>query len=137
MHHFSSTSRRHLRVGVKFTVGSSQLIRQAAHLEVSSNKLYDTTTGSRWTPLQYGVLDSRLVGRCDCVEPVSRPKFIRFKGTTQRSINCATCGLNMTDCAGHFGYIELEYPVFHVGFFRLIIQVLQCICKVRLTSFSS
>jgi len=36
----------------------------------------------------------------------------------------------MNDCVGHFGFIDLEYPVFHVGFFRLIIQTLQCICKV-------
>lgn len=35
----------------------------------------------------------------------------------------------MADCIGHFGYIDLELPVFHVGFFRAIIQVLQCVCK--------
>ena len=35
----------------------------------------------------------------------------------------------MSDCAGHFGYIQLELPVFHVGFFRHTIVILQCICK--------
>jgi len=30
---------------------------------------------------------------------------------------------------GHFGYIDLELPVFHVGYFRSIISLLQTICK--------
>lgn len=30
---------------------------------------------------------------------------------------------------GHFGYIDLELPVFHVGYFRSIICILQTICK--------
>ena len=35
----------------------------------------------------------------------------------------------MVDCAGHFGYIKLELPVFHIGYFKNIINVLQCVCK--------
>lgn len=35
----------------------------------------------------------------------------------------------MADCVGHFGFIELELPVFHVGYFRFILNILQCICK--------
>ena len=27
------------------------------------------------------------------------------------------------------GYIRLELPVFHIGYFRNTIQILQCICK--------
>lgn len=30
---------------------------------------------------------------------------------------------------GHFGYVKLELPVFHVGFLRNILTTLQCICK--------
>ncbi|RYE83105.1 MAG: hypothetical protein EOO65_04475, partial [Methanosarcinales archaeon] len=30
---------------------------------------------------------------------------------------------------GHFGYIKLELPVFHIGFLRATIELLQCICK--------
>ncbi len=50
-------------------------------------------------------------------------------GTSQKDQNCQTCGKGLADCVGHFGYIDLELPVFHVGYFRSIIQVLQCICK--------
>jgi DNA-directed RNA polymerase III subunit RPC1 len=35
----------------------------------------------------------------------------------------------LTDCAGHFGFIKLELPVFHVGYFRHTVILLQCICK--------
>lgn len=35
----------------------------------------------------------------------------------------------LSDCAGHFGFIQLELPVFHVGYFRHTIVILQCICK--------
>jgi DNA-directed RNA polymerase III subunit RPC1 len=36
----------------------------------------------------------------------------------------------MADCAGHFGYIKLVLPVFHIGYFKAIIAILQEICKV-------
>lgn len=42
---------------------------------------------------------------------------------------CGTCGKGLTDCVGHFGYIDLELPVFHVGYFKAVITVLQTICK--------
>lgn len=35
-------------------------------------------------------------------------------------------------CFAHIacsGYIRLELPVFHIGYFKNTIQVLQCICK--------
>ena len=50
-------------------------------------------------------------------------------GTSSKDQNCSTCGEGLSDCIGHYGYIDLELPVFHVGYFRSIIQVLQCICK--------
>lgn len=35
----------------------------------------------------------------------------------------------MSDCAGHFGYVQLELPVFHAGYFKHTLVILQCICK--------
>lgn len=35
----------------------------------------------------------------------------------------------LTDCAGHFGFIQLELPVFHAGYFRHTLTILQCVCK--------
>ena len=50
-------------------------------------------------------------------------------GTSQKDQKCHTCGEDLKDCIGHYGYIDLELPVFHVGYFRAIINVLQSICK--------
>jgi DNA-directed RNA polymerase III subunit RPC1 len=42
---------------------------------------------------------------------------------------CGTCGKGLNECVGHFGYIDLELPVFHVGYFKAVITILQTICK--------
>ena len=50
-------------------------------------------------------------------------------GTSSKDANCQTCNEGLDGCIGHYGYIDLELPVFHLGYFRSIINVLQCICK--------
>lgn len=52
-----------------------------------------------------------------------------FPGTSSRAGICETCGKGLIECVGHYGYIDLECPVFHCGFFRECINILQCICK--------
>ena len=37
----------------------------------------------------------------------------------------------MRECMGHFGHIELELPVFHIGYFKATLNILQRICKVH------
>ncbi|CAI2350380.1 unnamed protein product [Caenorhabditis sp. 36 PRJEB53466] len=96
-------------VGVKFAPGDCEFMRQTAHVPVFNNKLYEDVNG-RLQPARYGPLDPRM-------------------GVSTKTGICATCGLGLTDCVGHFGYFDLDVPVFHVGFFKLTIQLLQCICK--------
>ena len=50
------------------------------------------------------------------------------QGTIDRYSRCQTCAGNMTECPGHFGHIELAKPVFHVGFYKMIIKCLRCVC---------
>lgn len=61
-------------------------------------------------PQPNGVLDNRL-------------------GISNKTTICPTCGNKLADCAGHFGYVKLEMPVFHIGYFKNTIQLLQCLCK--------
>lgn len=61
-------------------------------------------------PVQWGPLDTRL-------------------GTSSKSEECGTCGKGVVDCPGHFGYIALALPVFHAGYFKAALGVLQAICK--------
>lgn len=96
-------------VGVKFSAGSSEFIRQTSHIRVLSSRLYEEGE-AKWNPAKHGPLDRRL-------------------GTSEVLRLCSTCGCNLSECVGHFGYIDLGFPVFHVGYFKLTIHVLQCICK--------
>ncbi|VDO41469.1 unnamed protein product [Haemonchus placei] len=96
-------------VGVRFSAGSSEFIRQTSHVRVLNNRLYEE--GARnFTPAKCGPLDRRL-------------------GTSSNYCPCSTCDSSLSDCVGHFGYVDLAFPVFHIGFFKSTIQVLQCICK--------
>lgn len=52
------------------------------------------------------------------------------QGTSEKSAFCETCGLSSVDCVGHYAYIKLCVPVFHIGFFKHTIAALQSICKV-------
>jgi DNA-directed RNA polymerase III subunit RPC1 len=55
--------------------------------------------------------------------------FFNFQGMSVKDALCGTCGKGLDECVGHFGYIDLELPVFHVGYFKATITVLQTICK--------
>ncbi|XP_046382382.1 DNA-directed RNA polymerase III subunit RPC1 [Ischnura elegans] len=93
---------------VSFGLQSSQEMQQQSHIHVVAKSLYNQDI--QRTPISYGVLDRKM-------------------GTSQKSSNCLTCGKGLSDCVGHFGYIDLELPVFHVGYFRSVINILQSICK--------
>uniref|UniRef100_A0A8C5KT33 DNA-directed RNA polymerase subunit n=1 Tax=Jaculus jaculus TaxID=51337 RepID=A0A8C5KT33_JACJA len=91
-----------------FGVKSPEEMRQQAHIQVVSKNLY--SQDNNHAPLLYGVLDHRM-------------------GTSEKDRPCETCGKNLADCLGHYGYIDLELPCFHVGYFRAVIGILQMICK--------
>ncbi|ELP89407.1 DNA-directed RNA polymerase III subunit RPC1, putative [Entamoeba invadens IP1] len=92
---------------IQFTMFDKTQMNRIGEFEVNQPNLF--VIGSR-QPNPDGVLDRRL-GVCDSVN------------------TCKTCGKNVDECCGHFGEINLALPVFHIGFFRPIIQVLQCVCK--------
>lgn len=41
---------------------------------------------------------------------------------------CPTCNENSKNCIGHFGHINLNVPVLHPLYHRLILSILKCIC---------
>jgi DNA-directed RNA polymerase III subunit RPC1 len=56
-------------------------------------------------------------------------------GISEKGKECKTCGKTLEVCPGHFGYVELELPVFHIGYFKQTVNILQSICKVLLKIF--
>lgn len=49
---------------MRFTIGSECDIRQAAHLQIFNNSLYDESLG-QYAPALFGPLDARLAGLID------------------------------------------------------------------------
>ncbi|EGG07581.1 uncharacterized protein MELLADRAFT_47986 [Melampsora larici-populina 98AG31] len=109
---------------IQFSVLSSQEIVAISEYESTQRDLYSmsgSTDPSGFAipgapeplvkkPAKGGVLDTRL-------------------GTSDKSGTCGTCNAKMADCVGHYSYIKLILPVFHIGYFRAVIQMLQDICK--------
>lgn len=92
---------------LEFGLLSPSEMQRLAEFQVTSRELFTPPTR---TPARGGCLDPRL-GVCDKVS------------------TCATCKRKLVDCAGHFGYIRLALPVFHIGYLRHTLHLLQCICK--------
>ena len=92
---------------LSFGILSAQDTMNVAELEVTNKALFVLPTRR---PAIGGVLDRRL-------------------GTSRRGETCDTCGKVTRLCPGHFGYIQLEMPCFHIGYFKHVVHILQCVCK--------
>lgn len=92
---------------IQFCVMSSEDIRRVAEFQVTAIDLYEQPDR---TPVSSGCLDPRL-------------------GISDKLSVCQTCHQKLEHCSGHFGYIDLSLPVFHIGFFKHTLNILQSICK--------
>ena len=90
---------------IQFGTFSAKEMRKLSHVHV-----FNAEGQVGGTSLPYGVLDSRL-------------------GVCTRTAVCATCGLKNDGCTGHFGHMELALPLFHNGYFKIVLQILRTICK--------
>ena len=47
------------------------------------------------------------------------------------NFNCLIkeCRKRSQECPGHFGFVHLELPTFHTGFFRHTLTIIQSVCK--------
>jgi len=92
---------------IDFGVVNAKDVLRASHIEVRNRNHYHLGTQ---TPTAHGCLDRRM-------------------GTSSKTAACETCFKPLTDCLGHFGHLSLELPVFHIGYFRETVRILQCVCK--------
>ncbi|KXS18584.1 beta and beta-prime subunits of DNA dependent RNA-polymerase [Gonapodya prolifera JEL478] len=95
---------------LEFGAVSHTSLARLSVLEASNAYLYDTSRPGKRLPQKHGVLDKRL-------------------GVSDKIDKCETCGEGVQECVGHFGAIRLALPVFHIGYFKMVVQVLQNICK--------
>lgn len=94
--------------GLEFSALSASDIVAQSEVEISTRDLFDLENGR--TPKVGGALDTKM-------------------GVSSSHAECSTCHGNLASCHGHFGHIKLALPVFHVGYFKATIQILQGVCK--------
>ena len=92
---------------IQFGTMATEEIQKIAQLQVSSRVLFQMPHRNAAVN---GCMDPRL-------------------GISDKTSCCKTCGKRLTDCSGHFGFIQLELPVFHAGYFKHTLTILQCVCK--------
>lgn len=61
-------------------------------------------------------------------KPAPEGLYDPHMGTTEFSWNCHTCGNNKTNCPGHFGSLDLKYPVKSPMFREELLKWLKVIC---------
>ncbi|OEL25158.1 DNA-directed RNA polymerase III subunit 1 [Dichanthelium oligosanthes] len=98
---------------IRFSVLSGSEIRKSAEVQVWNSRIYD----QNMEPVPNGLLDMRMGTASKRKDKNSNPLL------------CSTCHGPFSECPGHFGYLKLALPVFNVGFFNCILDVLKCICK--------
>lgn len=91
--------------GMEFSIFSPEMIRDLAVVRISTSELYD----SDGYPVDGGIMDPRL-------------------GVIDPGMRCRTCNGRFGECPGHFGYIELAYPVINVLFTKHIYYLLKATC---------
>jgi len=91
--------------GITFKILTQEDVLKRALFEVTSSQLYDST-GER---AQGGVLD---------------PRF----GAVSNDRLCQVCFQKKDVCIGHQGYLDLEVPVLHPGYFPLFEKIFKGVC---------
>src|SRR3989344_1361885 len=91
---------------VVFGMLSPELIKKMACAKIVTPELYDR----EGYPVDGGLMDVRL-------------------GVIDPGLRCKTCGGNLRDCMGHFGYLELARPVVHLKYADIIVNFLRCTCR--------
>src|SRR3990167_7406171 len=91
---------------IVFGMLGPDIIRKQACAKIVTPELYD----KEGYPVDGGLMDVRL-------------------GVIDPGLKCKTCGGNLRECMGHFGFLELARPVIHVQYADIILNFLRCTCK--------
>jgi DNA-directed RNA polymerase beta' subunit len=85
--------------------------------------------------VNFGIFSSEEIRKISVVE-VNNPKlsgpnsvYDKHMGASADSDeNCPTCELNYQACPGHFGHIELNEPIVHPKYLKMVLSYLKCFC---------
>ncbi len=91
---------------IKFSLIDPNELRKMSAVEVKTADTYKDDGHS----YRQGLMDQRM-------------------GVIEPGVRCETCGNKHDKCPSHFGHIQLELPVVHIGFTKLIKTALKCTCN--------
>ena len=94
---------------VQFSLLSPDEIRNNATCKIIDHTLYVTSQDGISTPSPGGLYDLKM-------------------GAIDSNVICETCEQRSSLCPGHFGYVDLAKPVFHMHFMPRILKLLKCVC---------
>ena len=72
-----------------------------------------------------GITSTELYMNTECKEGGLNDKLM---GTTDKKSACITCGFTTQYCNGHSGHIKLALPIYHIGFYDDVVNIIQCVC---------
>jgi DNA-directed RNA polymerase II subunit RPB1 len=96
----------HLISALQMGILSPEQVSRLSVAEISSTSIYDPTT---LVPNFNAINDPRM-------------------GVMDKDSRCFTCKSPMETCAGHFGHIALNAPVYHPGLLVYLVKFLRCVC---------
>ena len=91
---------------IEFGIIDSELIKRMSVAKITKTELYD----QEGYPIEGGLMDPRL-------------------GVVDPGVRCRTCGGNVGEDQGHFGYLELTRPIVHVHYAKFLFSLLKIFCK--------
>lgn len=94
---------------IEFNILGNEEIKRISALGKNSIGIDNPDLYDNMEPKRGGLIDTRM-------------------GTTDSNIDCSTCGLNSTDCIGHFGHITLAEEAFHMGYISYLKKILSVVC---------
>ncbi len=91
---------------IEFGIVPPDMVKSIAAAKITKTELYD----QEGYPIEGGLMDPRL-------------------GVIDPGVRCRTCGGNVGECHGHFGYLELTRPVIHVHYSKIIFAFIKMFCR--------
>eukprot|EP00922_Rhytidocystis_sp_ex-Travisia-forbesii_P061301 GHVS01090880.1.p1 GENE.GHVS01090880.1~~GHVS01090880.1.p1 ORF type:complete len:1706 (-),score=216.23 GHVS01090880.1:641-5758(-) len=90
---------------IQFGILNPDFIKRLSVCEVTNVELYDSTGESKPKGLNAAVM-----------------------GPTDYRTTCGTCNMDVKECPGHWGHVNLSRPIYHCGFVATVVKILRCVC---------
>lgn len=86
--------------------------------------------------VNFGIFSSDEIERFSVAE-ITTPKLVGYGSVYDERLgataedcdkNCVTCDMDFKMCPGHFGHINLNEPIIHPKYYKLVLAFLKCFC---------